>query len=238
MLRKQLLALAGYAGIAGMLLWAPAANAITVSVGLQETGTNGGAVTTVNSNTGASIVSAGVIGLSYGSFTSSTVTGTGLASPTDLLLSNSIHVSSGTAGTLNVFVTVQGLTTPLSSALSLISSFTSNVLNGSITSVTETTFISSTNALYAGAGLSSTVFSAIGTNVQTASGNTGAGTYSITEEFTIVATGSGNTNSSIDVSSATPIPAALPLFAGGLGVLGLLARRRKRKGIPALSAIA
>ena len=30
--------------------------------------------------------------------------------------------------------------------------------------------------------------------------------------------------------SAEPIPAALPLFAGGLGVIGLLARRRKRKG--------
>ena len=33
-----------------------------------------------------------------------------------------------------------------------------------------------------------------------------------------------------DVStSLTPLPAALPLFAGGLGVMGLLARRRKRK---------
>jgi hypothetical protein len=29
--------------------------------------------------------------------------------------------------------------------------------------------------------------------------------------------------------SATPLPAALPLFAGGLGVMGLLGRRRKRK---------
>jgi hypothetical protein len=28
----------------------------------------------------------------------------------------------------------------------------------------------------------------------------------------------------------TPIPAALPLFAGGLGVMGLFGRRRKRKG--------
>jgi hypothetical protein len=28
--------------------------------------------------------------------------------------------------------------------------------------------------------------------------------------------------------SATPLPAALPLFAGGLGVLGYLGRRRKR----------
>ena len=31
------------------------------------------------------------------------------------------------------------------------------------------------------------------------------------------------------VQAATPLPAALPLFAGGLGVIGLLARRRKRK---------
>jgi uncharacterized protein (TIGR03118 family) len=31
------------------------------------------------------------------------------------------------------------------------------------------------------------------------------------------------------IQVATPIPAALPLFATGLGALGLLARRRKRK---------
>ena len=29
--------------------------------------------------------------------------------------------------------------------------------------------------------------------------------------------------------ATTPLPATLPLFAGGLGALGLLARRRKRK---------
>jgi hypothetical protein len=34
--------------------------------------------------------------------------------------------------------------------------------------------------------------------------------------------------------AATPIPAALPLFAGGLGMLGLLARRRKRKAASAV----
>jgi len=29
--------------------------------------------------------------------------------------------------------------------------------------------------------------------------------------------------------ATTPLPAALPLFAGGLGLIGLLARRRKQK---------
>ena len=42
---------------------------------------------------------------------------------------------------------------------------------------------------------------------------------------------STNTITSLDApnSTSTPVPAALPLFAGGLGVIGLLARRRKRK---------
>ena len=36
--------------------------------------------------------------------------------------------------------------------------------------------------------------------------------------------------------AATPIPAALPLFASGLGVMGLVARRRKKKLAAAASA--
>lgn len=35
--------------------------------------------------------------------------------------------------------------------------------------------------------------------------------------------------SDLDAPTATPLPAALPLFAGGLGLIGLLARRRKRR---------
>jgi hypothetical protein len=40
-------------------------------------------------------------------------------------------------------------------------------------------------------------------------------------------------NNAIDSPVATPLPAALPLFAGGLGVLGFLAKRRKRKSAAA-----
>jgi hypothetical protein len=38
-------------------------------------------------------------------------------------------------------------------------------------------------------------------------------------------------------ANPTPLPAALPLFAGGLGVMGLLARRRKRKNASTLAAV-
>jgi hypothetical protein len=45
------------------------------------------------------------------------------------------------------------------------------------------------------------------------------------------------TNSPFGIEvSATPIPAALPLFAGGLGMVGWLAHRRKREGPQALAA--
>jgi hypothetical protein len=37
------------------------------------------------------------------------------------------------------------------------------------------------------------------------------------------------------LASATPLPAALPLFAGGLGMMGWLSRRRKRKGLAAIA---
>jgi hypothetical protein len=39
----------------------------------------------------------------------------------------------------------------------------------------------------------------------------------------------GETTTFLDGSTSTPLPAALPLFASGLGALGLLGWRRKRK---------
>jgi hypothetical protein len=41
---------------------------------------------------------------------------------------------------------------------------------------------------------------------------------------------SGTVTLASDVST-TPLPAALPLFAGGLGMIGLISQRRKRKNI-------
>jgi hypothetical protein len=39
-----------------------------------------------------------------------------------------------------------------------------------------------------------------------------------------------------DAPTATPLPATLPLFAGGLGFVGYLTRRKKRKASPAAAA--
>ena len=44
------------------------------------------------------------------------------------------------------------------------------------------------------------------------------------------------TDLTITPASETPLPAALPLFASGLGAMGLLARRRKRKAAAAIAA--
>jgi len=42
-----------------------------------------------------------------------------------------------------------------------------------------------------------------------------------------------NERDTLVISEATPLPAALPLFAGGLGAFGFLGWRRKRKVVAA-----
>jgi hypothetical protein len=73
-----------------------------------------------------------------------------------------------------------------------------------------------------------------------------AGTYVL--DTYLGSCGAGQTCSDNDTSTdpayavgfspvaATPLPATLPLFAGGLGAMGLLGRRRKRKNAAALAA--
>jgi hypothetical protein len=59
--------------------------------------------------------------------------------------------------------------------------------------------------------------------------------------FRIVNGGTGNTAgqitglSLVDPPGPVPLPAALPLFATGLGVMGLFGWRRKRKGVGAIA---
>jgi len=219
----KLLALAG---IASAFLWASTANSATVTIGLQQSTVNGGAIT-VEAVGPAGFASIGA--LPYGTFTANTVDGTGrpiLPAPS-VLDSSSLNVSSAAAGTLRVWITSQGNTDVTNSWLS---SFTSNLLPAGW-SVTEQTFLDPANGLFSTAiNLGTAVFNQIGTSVAAAIAASG-NNYSVTHLYTIVATGAGVANSTIDLS--TPIPGALPLFATGL--LGLLALRRKRKNAPAES---
>jgi hypothetical protein len=208
------------ATLAGAMVGLSAPASATVTVGFQEAGVNGGAITTVS--TGAT--TAGVIGSTYGTFDINNVSGSQGVLP-DLLNSNAIdQVSSGgTAGTLNVFVTYSGITSPVGTP-DFISSLTSNALPSGWT-VTEKTFLDPGNGVYATTDpLASFAFSAIGTNVTGDTVATGGGPYSLTEEFTINATGAGSANDTIDISAAAPEPATWMMMLFGLFGVGAVLR--------------
>jgi PEP-CTERM motif len=211
------------AGAALLASLASSANAAIVSIGLQEAGTNGGAIT--NEGSGAGSFSIG--GVSYGTFTLDNVSGTSSPFVTDLINGNSLNASSTTAGTINVFITASGLTSP-TGILGFVSSFTENALAAGFT-VTESTFLDATNGIFTTTTpLSSHTFMGIGTSVQGATANAGSGPYSVTEVYTITATGEGSANSTA-ILTAVPEPATWAMMMLGFIGVGFMAYRRKDK---------
>ena len=146
------------------------ASAALVSIGFQEAGVNSGNITTEGSGTNF----ASVNNLNYGTFASNTVSATStplLPSP-GILNSTSMDINSNLerSHTLTIYVTSQGLTSPLGVS-SFLSSFTENALDPGFT-VTMATYIDSANGKYTTTTpLSSASFTNIGTSVQGASGN-------------------------------------------------------------------
>jgi hypothetical protein len=211
----KLIPIAG--AIAGSLLLATNADASTVTIGASI---NGGAITTEASGASSALAS-----FTIGGYTADLVTGTQGALQ-DIFNSSSSNVSTNSAppGTLDIYVTIQGLTSPLG-LTGLLSTLTSNELNGGWTE-NLSTYLDLGNGLFSLATpLSQHGFVGPGVFQQVTS-ELLSGPFSITELFIISAPGAGTANATIDVSS-TPLPAALPLFATGL--LGFWGWSRKRK---------
>jgi hypothetical protein len=224
----------GFASLGALIVGSPAF-AAPIYVGLSL---NGGA--TINSELTSTSGTDSLSSVIDGNFDVN-VTAVGTPpGPEPSLLSNTISTSSTGAGTLTILVTG---TNEFPLVPGFLSSFTSNLLPAGWT-VTESTYVNNCAVPASACGIfpSGDVFNTTNLLSKTAFTSAGAVTtgaadpivltsdYAITEEFTITATGAGSTNDTIDLT-ATPLPGALSLFAGGLGFMGFFAQRRKRRGV-------
>jgi hypothetical protein len=150
------------------------------------------------------------------------------------LLTDTIDINSSASGTLIIWVTETGLTSPLG-RVKFTSGLTSNLLEGAISSATLSTFVSPTDGVSPpnGTPLDTATFTGLGTETLSTVDNPGAGPYSLQEVFVIHATGAGDTNLSIDLtSSVIPEPSTWAMVIVGFAGLGFLGYRQTRRAKP------
>jgi hypothetical protein len=144
---------------------------------------------------------------------------------------NTIDLRIGGPGTLILWFTETGVTSP-TGTVNVTSDLTSNLISGGITSATLSTFLDPTNGVSPpnGTPLDKAAFTGIGSQTDTMSIATGPGP-SLEEVYTIVATGTGVANLTIDLTatpgSAVPEPASLAFMGSGFVALVLLRRWRR-----------
>lgn len=151
--------------------------------------------------------------------------------PLGTLLSNTIAFNTSGPGSLTVWITESGIT-GLAGLRDFHSSLTSNGFFGPLTA-TLSTYLQFDNAIpgpFVGTGtqLDSFLFTGIGTQAADINELIGNTPFSLTEKYTIVATGAGGANVTAQVNAtAVPEPSTLALFGAALFGVAFFFRRRK-----------
>jgi hypothetical protein len=207
----------------GAVALAPAANATLLSIGLST----GGPITTEATSSIGTVSFTG--SFNFWNVNQIQASDQSVLPAPGVLDSSSLDVSGPTFGsTLKVYITSQGLTNA-AALQGFVSSFTSNLLDGNIQSVTEQTFVDDGNGKFAlTTALGSANFTDIGTTSSTNFASLTA-PFSATEVYTIVAQASflgGTANSTIDLSTV-PEPASLAMLGVGLLGLGFVTTRKR-----------
>lgn len=223
-------------------LWAmPSANAQTITIGLQAAGAPGnsgdvggaiclnptGVICVVATDGGSGSTS---FTGAFGAFATNNITATGAVILGNTELSTGDISSTRTTGSINIFVTEQGLSS-VYTLNDLYSAFTANSLTNGKVTIVETTFVSLSNQLFTGSAIGSQTFAKtadLGTVQSVDYSQLLNGDFSVTEEYAVTVTGTGeikSENTSMDFQSI-PEPTSLALI--GAGLIGLGKMRRKR----------
>jgi hypothetical protein len=209
--------------MAGLVGWASSAKADLISVGFSTTSTPPVTAAAGSSTGDLSYLTPTTVG----AFTLNQITAVGTPGvPEPILDTTSIDVSSGGSGTLYVWITEQGISSP-AGVSNFMSGFTSNTWDGLVTSVTESTYLSDSNALFGGTALATTTFTAESQSLnETDVSPTLTSPYSETVEYILTFGGQGTANDTIDMA-AVPEPASLALL--GLGIFGVGISKGRRR---------
>jgi hypothetical protein len=209
-----------------------------VSIAFQENGYNGNATVFQTAGSGGASFSSST----FGSFGTLNISATGYPNnaPPEVFDSNTLDVANVIGGlhTLNVYVTSQDNFSPINGVDGMLSFTSFFSTNQSLTTgwkVTETAYVDPANNLYGGASLLGTATFIGGSGIYSKTVNTSAyagltGPYSLTQIYSIEMIGTGSANSNINLAATTPVPEpeTYAMMLAGLGLMGFIARRRKK----------